>query len=134
MTTGQNVKVLLRSRPKGWPLESNFDVVTESIPTPGPGEILLQHHWLSLDPYMRGRNSWRLHLAEVATVELLEVQLVNAVAPFVLNARLRPLLAKVPTRDAHDVTTLELRDLADQAADRAHGARHHHGLARARIA
>ena len=57
MTTGQNVKVLLRSRPKGWPLESNFDVVTESIPTPGPGEILLQHHWLSLDPYMRGRMS-----------------------------------------------------------------------------
>ena len=37
----------------------------------------------------RGRNSWRLRLDEVSAVELLEVHLVNAVAPFVLNARLR---------------------------------------------
>ncbi len=37
---------------------------------------------------LRGRNSWRLLLAEVSSVELLEVQLVNAVAPFVINARL----------------------------------------------
>ena len=42
-------------------------------------------------------------LAEVPTAELLEVHLVNAVAPFVLNARLKPLLAAVPTRDAHVV-------------------------------
>ena len=33
-------------------------------------------------------------LAEVPTVELLEVQLVNAVAPFVLNARLKPLMLR----------------------------------------
>ena len=42
-------------------------------------------------------------LAEVPTAELLEVHLVNAVAPFVLNARLRPLLAAVPTDDVHVV-------------------------------
>jgi NAD(P)-dependent dehydrogenase (short-subunit alcohol dehydrogenase family) len=48
-------------------------------------------------------NSWRMTLADVPTAELLEVQLVNAIAPFVLNARLRPLLARVPTRDAHVV-------------------------------
>ena len=30
---------------------------------------------------LRGRNSWRLLLAEVSSVELLEVQLINAVAP-----------------------------------------------------
>jgi len=52
---------------------------------------------------LRDSNSWRMTLAEVPTAELLEVHLVNAVAPFVLNARLRPLLAKVPTRDAHVV-------------------------------
>jgi hypothetical protein len=40
---------------------------------------------------LRKINTWRLPLAEVATIELLEVQLVNAVAPFVLNARLKPL-------------------------------------------
>ena len=52
---------------------------------------------------MRDFNSWRMTLADVPTAELLEVHLVNAVAPFVLNARLRPLLAAVPTRDAHVV-------------------------------
>jgi NAD(P)-dependent dehydrogenase (short-subunit alcohol dehydrogenase family) len=52
---------------------------------------------------LRTVNSWRLPLAEVATIELLEVQLVNAVAPFVLNARLKPLLLRVPSRDKHIV-------------------------------
>jgi NAD(P)-dependent dehydrogenase (short-subunit alcohol dehydrogenase family) len=52
---------------------------------------------------LRGRNSWRLLLAEVSTVELLEVQLVNAVAPYVLNARLKPLLMATPERDKHIV-------------------------------
>jgi NAD(P)-dependent dehydrogenase (short-subunit alcohol dehydrogenase family) len=52
---------------------------------------------------LRETNSWRYALADVPTTELLEVHLVNAVAPFVLNARLRPLLARVPTRDAHVV-------------------------------
>ena len=52
---------------------------------------------------LRGRNSWRLLLAEVSTVELLEVQLVNSVAPFVLNARLKPLMLRTPERDKHIV-------------------------------
>jgi NAD(P)-dependent dehydrogenase (short-subunit alcohol dehydrogenase family) len=52
---------------------------------------------------LRGRNSWRLLLAEVSTVELLEVQLVNAIAPFVLNARLKPLMQRTPERDKHIV-------------------------------
>ena len=52
---------------------------------------------------LRDRNSWRLLLAEVSSVELLETQLVNAVAPFVLNARLKPLLLRTPERDKHIV-------------------------------
>ena len=52
---------------------------------------------------LRTRNSWRLLLAEVPTVELLETQLVNAVAPFVLNARLKPLMLRTPERDKHVV-------------------------------
>ena len=51
---------------------------------------------------LRERNSWRLLLAEVSSVELLETQLVN-VAPFVLNARLKPLLTRTPERDKHIV-------------------------------
>ena len=52
---------------------------------------------------LRGRNSWRLLLDEVSTVELLETQLVNAVAPFVLAARLKPLMLRTPERDKHIV-------------------------------
>ena len=52
---------------------------------------------------LRQRNSWRLLLADVPTVELLEVQLVNAIAPYVLNARLKPLLLATPERDKHIV-------------------------------
>jgi NAD(P)-dependent dehydrogenase (short-subunit alcohol dehydrogenase family) len=52
---------------------------------------------------LRGRNSWRLTLAEVSTVELLEVQLVNSVAPFVLNGRLKELMSRTPERDKHIV-------------------------------
>jgi NAD(P)-dependent dehydrogenase (short-subunit alcohol dehydrogenase family) len=52
---------------------------------------------------LRDRNSWRLTLAEVSSVELLEVHLVNAVAPFVLNARLKPLMLRDPTFDKHIV-------------------------------
>ena len=52
---------------------------------------------------LRGRNSWRLLLAEVSSVELLEVQLVNAVAPFIFNARLKPLMLATPERDKHIV-------------------------------
>ena len=52
---------------------------------------------------LRGRNSWRLTLSEVSSVELLETQLVNAVAPFVLNARLKALMLRTPGRDKHIV-------------------------------
>ena len=52
---------------------------------------------------LRGRNSWRLMMAEVPSVELLEVQLVNAIAPFVINARLKPLMMRTPERDKHIV-------------------------------
>ena len=52
---------------------------------------------------LRGRNSWRMLMDEVPSVELLEVQLVNAIAPFLINARLKPLMLRTPGRDKHIV-------------------------------
>jgi len=52
---------------------------------------------------LRERNSWRMTLAEVPTVELLEVHFVNAVAPFIFNARLKPLMLRSPEHDKHIV-------------------------------
>jgi len=52
---------------------------------------------------LRERNSWRMMMADVPSVELLEVQLVNAIAPFILNARLKPLMLRTPGRHKHIV-------------------------------
>ncbi len=52
---------------------------------------------------LRVSNSWRLGLADVPTIELLEVQLVNAVAPYVLNGRLKPLMLRQRTDAKHVV-------------------------------
>jgi len=52
---------------------------------------------------LREHNSWRMLMADVPSVELLEVQLINAVAPFVLNARLKQLMLRTPEGDKHIV-------------------------------
>lgn len=58
---------------------------------------------------LRTMNSWRLRLAEVQTAEMLEVQLVNSVAPFVLASRLAPLMRRDYTGQKHivNVTAME---------------------------
>ena len=50
---------------------------------------------------LRTMNSWRMTLDEVSTPELLEVQLVNAVAPFILAGRLRELMKRSPGQTKH---------------------------------
>jgi NADPH-dependent curcumin reductase len=48
-------RIVLSSRPHGEVIPSNFRVETLPIPTLKDGEILIRNHYLSLDPYMRGR-------------------------------------------------------------------------------
>jgi len=50
-----NRQILLASRPNGWPTEADFKLVETPVPTPGDGQALVRNHYLSLDPYMRGR-------------------------------------------------------------------------------
>ena len=52
---GYEYAVLLASRPTGWVTEENFKIVNTPVPKPGEGQILVRNHYLSLDPYMRGR-------------------------------------------------------------------------------
>jgi len=52
---------------------------------------------------LRDMNSWRLRLHEVETPELLEVQLVNSIAPYILNARLKPLMVRTAGQHKHVV-------------------------------
>ena len=51
----QNTQVLLDNRPVGEAVASNFKLVTSDTPALKDGQVLVQHHYLSLDPYMRGR-------------------------------------------------------------------------------
>ncbi|MBJ6764970.1 SDR family oxidoreductase [Myxococcaceae bacterium JPH2] len=52
---------------------------------------------------LREVNSWRMKLAEVPTAEMLEVHLVNAVAPFILCGKLKPLMMKDRSKPGHIV-------------------------------
>ena len=85
----------------------------------GTGHALLSHHDEELFPSqrydqdqqqldLRTTNSWRLRLHEVATAELLEVHLVNAIAPYILNARLKPLMVATPGGHKHVVNVSAL--------------------------
>ncbi len=51
----QNKQIHLDSRPQGEAKASNFKLVISETPALQPGQVLVRHHFLSLDPYMRGR-------------------------------------------------------------------------------
>ena len=53
--TLMNQQILLVSRPTGEPSADNFKLVETPAPELQDGQVLVKHHWLSLDPYMRGR-------------------------------------------------------------------------------
>ena len=51
----RNQQILLDNRPTGEAITSNFKQVEVDTPALQDGQVLVQHHFLSLDPYMRGR-------------------------------------------------------------------------------
>ena len=53
MTTSREIH--LKSRPVGTPTAANFEMVTVTLPAPGPGEVQVRNTWMTVDPYMRGR-------------------------------------------------------------------------------
>src|SRR3546814_7164724 len=57
MSTIQNRRIVLATRPEGEPKPSDFRIEQETLAGPGDGQILLRVLFLSLDPYMRGRMS-----------------------------------------------------------------------------
>jgi NADPH-dependent curcumin reductase CurA len=50
-----NQQILLDNRPAGEAVASNFKLVSSETPALQDGQVLVRHHYLSLDPYMRGR-------------------------------------------------------------------------------
>ena len=50
-----NQQIHLVSRPQGEATAANFSLVTTDTPELQDAQVLVRHHYLSLDPYMRGR-------------------------------------------------------------------------------
>lgn len=50
-------RMVLAARPRGPVTSENFRLETVAVPTLADGEVLIRNHYLSLDPYMRGRMS-----------------------------------------------------------------------------
>jgi NAD(P)-dependent dehydrogenase (short-subunit alcohol dehydrogenase family) len=69
---------------------------------------------------LRKTNSWRLKLGEIETTEMIEVQLVNSIAPFVLCNRLSEIMKKVHTGKKHiiNVSAMEGKFHTFQKEDR----------------
>ncbi len=52
-TTSKEIR--LASRPTGMPAAENFELAEVDLPALEDGQVLIKNHWMSVDPYMRGR-------------------------------------------------------------------------------
>ena len=67
-----NRQIVLDNRPDGEATMSNFKLVTSETPALADGQVLVRHHYLSLDPYMRGRmNESKSYAASQALGEVM---------------------------------------------------------------
>jgi len=53
MTISREIR--LKSRPVGLPTAENFELASVTLPDPAPGQVQVRNHWMTVDPYMRGR-------------------------------------------------------------------------------
>src|ERR1700730_13810218 len=54
MSLSMNLQVRLKSRPVGIPQAEHFEIVEAPMPVPGPSQVLVRNHYLSVEPAMRG--------------------------------------------------------------------------------
>ena len=55
MNTITSREVRLVSRPQGIPVEENFTLIETEVPPLQEGQVMVRNHFISVDPYMRGR-------------------------------------------------------------------------------
>ena len=68
----RNQQILLDNRPQGEATTGNFKLVATDTPALQDGQVLVRHHYLSLDPYMRGRmNESKSYAASQALGEVM---------------------------------------------------------------
>ena len=79
-----NRQILLASRPQGEPSAENFKLVETPVAPLADGQVLVRHHFLSLDPYMRGRMS---DAKSYATPQPLDQVMIGGTAGEVVESR-----------------------------------------------
>ena len=63
----ENQQIVLDNRPQGEATTSNFKLLHTQTPELKDNEVLVRHHYLSLDPYMRGRmNESKSYAVQIA--------------------------------------------------------------------
>lgn len=85
-----NQRIVLASRPSGQVVPANFRLEEVPVPEPREGEVLVRNHYLSLDPYMRGRMD---DLKSYAAPQALDTVMVGGTVGEVLASR-NPAFAK----------------------------------------
>ena len=53
----QSREIRLKARPVGLPTADNFELASVDLAAPGAGEVQVRNHWMTVDPYMRGRRN-----------------------------------------------------------------------------
>ena len=67
-----NKQIILKERPVGFPNDTTWSLESNTIPDLNEGEVLIQHHYISLDPAMRGwMNDSKSYIAPVAIDEVM---------------------------------------------------------------
>ncbi len=79
-----NKQILLASRPTGEPTTANFRLAEVPLPELAEGQVLVRHHFLSLDPYMRGRMN---DAVSYAPPQPLEAVMIGGTAGEVVDAK-----------------------------------------------
>ena len=79
-----NKQILLTSRPAGEATAANFTLIETPVPDLDEGQVLVQHHYLSLDPYMRGRMN---DVKSYAPPQPLNTVMVGGTAGVVIDSR-----------------------------------------------
>jgi NADPH-dependent curcumin reductase CurA len=80
MNADQNLCVALARRPEQTVSASDFMLVSHPMPQPGPGQLLVRSHVLSLDPYMASAIQGRHMSGAIAVGDVMPGELVGTVA------------------------------------------------------
>jgi len=75
-----NKQIILAKRPTGLPAEDTWKLESNPIPEPAEGEVLIQNHYISLDPAMRGwMNDTKSYLPPVGIGEVMRAGCIGEV-------------------------------------------------------